>query len=265
MSLHNWQNKTNIVQIRVACLFVATFLLAVPAAVSDDSDLAEPAKNAEDDGFVNSAVWTEDLASISDSLVTPVACTGCGDNHPYNQCQGDRWVDIWDGRMEIGLNGAEGNSRNVNLVVGFDAKQVAGADTLTHDVDYLFSRDDIETTKNRFYSLSRWEHDIQNSDWGTFADVWFEYDELESFRARLGLHTGGVVTLVKTNECLFKGLIGIGASKEMAGADTDWRPEAFLGSHWEKTITSRQNFYLKSVIFPDIGDAGEFRFNARAG
>ena len=51
----------------------------------------------------------------------------------------------------------------------------------------------------------------------------------------------------------------------MSGTDTDWKPEVFLGSAWEKTITCRQSFYIKSVIYPDIADAGEFRLNARAG
>ncbi len=262
---NDWHGKPNLPQFRANCLLVLTFLVATPAALTEDSAFQKSAKIAGDNNTLSSALWTGDLETFSDSLVVPVACTACGRKNPYCQCPQDRWVDIWDGRMEIGLNGAEGNSRNINLVTGFDAKQKVDHDTLTLDVDYLFSRDEIETTKNRFYSLTRWERENPNSNWGTFADGWFEYDELESFKARLGLHVGGVVTLVKTQKCLFKGLVGVGTSKEFEGADSAWRPEGFLGSVWEKTLTPRQNFYVRSVLFPDVGNAGEFRLNARAG
>ena len=264
MFQYDWHVRMNFQRLR-CCLLMATFLLAAPMADADDSTPSQSASFAGNTGTVSSALWTGDLETISDSQITPVTCSSCGRKNAYCQCQQDRWVDIWDGRMEIGLNGAEGNSRNINLVTGFDAKQKVGHDTLTLDVDYLFSRDEIETTKNRFYSLTRWERENPNSNWGTFADGWFEYDELETFKARLGLHVGGVVTLVKTQKCLFKGLVGLGTSKEFEGADTAWRPEGFLGSVWEKTITSRQDFYVRSVLFPDVGNAGEFRLNARAG
>lgn len=146
--------------------------------------------------------------------------------------------------MEIGLNGAEGNSPNVNLVTGFDAKQKVRYDTLTPDVDYLFSRDEIETTRNRFYSLTRWERENPDSNWGTFADGWFEYDELETFKARLGLHVGGVVTLVKTQKCLFKGLGGnCLEARRIPGLhlrQDDLQPTEFLyqvrplSGHWQR-------------------------------
>jgi len=245
--------------------FFALLLTATPVAFTEDFLQMESAKFADVAGGVNSASWRDELEICTDPLIVPVSCSKCGNNDRSCSCGNDRWVDIWDGRMEIGLNGAEGNSRNINLVTGFDAKQTSGNDTLTIDVDYLFSRDEIQTTKNRFYSLTRLEREGPNSSWGTFADGWFEYDELETFKARLGLHAGGVVTLVKTQKSLFKGLIGVGTSKEFQGADTVWRPEGFLGSVWEKTITSRQDFYVRSVLFPDFGNSGEFRLNARAG
>jgi hypothetical protein len=73
-----------------------------------------------------------------------------------------------DNKLEVGLNGAEGNRRNVNLVLGFDAKREQGLSTTTLDVDYLFSKDDVEVTKNRFYSLYR--HRLLGVDLLEFLD-----------------------------------------------------------------------------------------------
>ena len=62
-----------------------------------------------------------------------------------------------------------------------------------------------------------------------------------------------------------KGLVGLGASKEMKGPNTEWTPELYLGSEVEKKIADRQRLYARSIFLPDIGDFGEFRFRIRAG
>lgn len=258
-------------------LCVATFLFCVSTvAFADDFKAEEPVEFQEVTAVLESLAI--DIDDVDQNLIQPVAafsCEGCDLNGLCCQdksctcrrckCHKDRWVDLWEGKFELGLNGADGNSSNLNIVGGFDAKREMGLDTITIDVDYLFSRDGDEVDKDRFYSLTRFEHDIPDSDWGWFFDQWFEYDGLEDFRSRLGLHAGGVVTLVKTDDCLFKGLIGLGTSKEFKGSDQAWKPEVFLGSLWEKTINERQKFYIRSVLYPDIGEVGDFRLNVKAG
>ena len=72
-----------------------------------------------------------------------------------------------------------------------------------------------------------------------FADEGGEHDALEDFRSRLGFHAGKFATLAETDDCVFKGLVGIGTSKEFEGSDTDWTPELYLGSSLEKSINDR--------------------------
>ena len=189
----------------------------------------------------------------------------CNHDHRSCECRRKRIAGLWDSDLEIGLNGAEGNSRNVNLVLGYDAKREQGRTTTTLDIDYLYSKDEVETTKNRLYSLTRVEYDTPNSDWGWFFDNWFEHDPLEDFRSRLGLHVGRFVTLLETDDCVFKGLVGVGSTKEFEGDDTDWTPELYLGSALEKSINDRQDVYVRYIFAPDIGDFGSFRFRLKAG
>jgi hypothetical protein len=273
--------KTRVGMVLTTALFV---VCVSTVTFADDFDTDTPVEFQEDTVFF--ADLMIDVDDFDQDLIQPAAacsCDGCDFNGQCCEagngqcCQGGsctcrrckchkgRWRDLWEGKLEIGINGADGNSSNLNIVAGFDAKREMGLDTITIDVDLLFTRDEDEVTKDRFYSLTRFEHDFPDSNWGWFFDQWFEYDGLEDFRSRLGLHLGGIVTLVKTEDCLFKGLIGLGTSKEFKGSDQDWKPEAFLGSVWEKTINERQKFYIRSVIYPEIGEIGDFRLNVKAG
>lgn len=48
------------------------------------------------------------------------ACCGCS-HGLYGWCY--RWISPWDGTLELGLNGADGNTSNSNLFFGFDGKR----------------------------------------------------------------------------------------------------------------------------------------------
>ena len=74
-----------------------------------------------------------------------------------------------------------------------------------------------------------------------------------------------VATLLKTDDCEFQGLVGIGSTKEFEGDDTDWKPELYFGSNLEKSINDRQNIYVRSILLPDLGDFTSFRLRVRAG
>lgn len=254
--------------VRAVCLAMMTCLSFSAAIRAQDLPGTGPAPD-----FIQTAVPAVVPAEVVTGddrqqivLTSAVECAEsyCGSDS-YCGNSKNHWTDVWDGGFEVGLNGSEGDARNVNLVLGFDAKRESGLDTTTIDIDYLFSRDDVETTKNRLYSLARQIRDIPNSRWGTFGDLWFEWDELENFRSRLGLHGGGIYTFQDTEELVLKGLIGLGTSKEMRGMNDHWRPEAFIGSLVEKQLTCRQSCYIKSIYYPDVTNTDDFRINVRAG
>jgi len=216
--------------------------------------------NSLDANFASTELETIDQGAVGSTDNTR-ACKKCF----RSTCGGCHWTDRWDGNLEFGLNGSEGNSRNVNFVFGFDAKRKRDLDTYTIDWDYLYSRDDVEVSKNRLYMLNRFERDIPDTNWSWFADAWFEFDEQEDFRSRLGLHAGIIRTFVDCNDVRLRGLFGLGTSREFEGADQDWKPEAFIGGDWEKKIADRQKCYIRAVYYPEAGEPSSFRMNTKAG
>lgn len=225
--------------------------------VSGDDQLLES-------GMVEFAAKRAFDSDTSTKLVSENKCPDC--NRTDCPGRGGNCLERnWDGKFEVGLNGSEGNSRNVNLVFGFDAKREQRRWTTTIDVDYLYSKDEVETTRNRLYSLARWEYDVPDSTGGLFFDNWFELDALEDFGGRIGVHAGWFDYLMKEEDCELKGLIGFGSTKEFEGNDTAWKPEVYLGANWEKKINDRQDLYVRSIFLPDIGDFTSFRLRLKAG
>lgn len=222
-------------------------------------------------GGSNEAGWVR--LNLNDGGEADVATTelAAGDAAPEVEtcdhsatCDCEACQQKWGGQFEIGLNGAEGNSRNVNLVFGLDAKRKVGLDTWSIDLDYLFSRNETAVTKDRFYSLTRYEHEIPDSRWGWFAESWFEYDGMEAFRSRFAIHGGGSLKIIDKEDNLLKALAGMGASREIEGNDRDWKPEVFLGSLWERKLSERQNFSIRTVVYPDVSQSESYRVNMRA-
>lgn len=254
-------------RVTVMRLIVAGFLACWVLPADAHDELAESLIQPLDEG-VELAIFERFDNDLDDNLIETVAhfqCASCSLDRQSCKCRGRRFGRTCESKLELGLNGAAGNTRNVNLVLGYDAKREQGQTTTTIDIDYLYSKDDVETNKNRFYSLTRFEYDIPNSDWGWFFDQWFEHDALEDFRSRLGFHAGKYATLAETDDCEFKGLLGAGTSKELNGSDTEWKPELYLGTALEKSINDRQDFYVRAILMPDVSHFSSYRIRVKAG
>lgn len=68
---YDWHVGVNFQRQR-CCLLIATFLLAAPVALAQDSNLPRSANITADTGAVSSALWSGDLETISDSQIIPV-------------------------------------------------------------------------------------------------------------------------------------------------------------------------------------------------
>jgi len=171
---------------------------------------------------------------------------------------------LWDGGFDVGLNGAAGDSQDLNLVVGVEAERKWGLKTLSFDLDYFLQQEDAELTKHRLYSMTTCERDIVGSAWSLFGDAWYEYDQFKDFDSRVGLHLGAAVMLKETKNSTLKGRLGAGTSKEFGSLDDEWKPEGLAGLKCEHKLNDRQKLTAKVDYYPDIGDASSFRLNAKA-
>ena len=205
------------------------------------------------------------------SLTTTTVSSSPNQPYHYEEFADLRLRDWWKvaptmRQVAIGLNGAAGDTETLDLVGGYDAKREWGLYSAFTDLDYFYSRANVATTKNRLYSLSRFERAIVGTPYSWFVDGWFEYDQFKPYDVRIAAHAGLIRTFIKSDRQLLRGLAGFGAAKTYGGvAESDLKAEPEFGALYELKINPRQKFYTSALYYPELGDPSLFRLNIKAG
>jgi putative salt-induced outer membrane protein YdiY len=163
--------------------------------------------------------------------------------------------------VELGLNGASGNTNNSNLFFGWDGKREYREGDLSFDVDYFFQKADSDVTMDRAVALGRYEREIGESAVNWFVQGFLEYDNLRAYPARLSVTAGLSKQLVETDRFKLTGRIGAGASKKIDAPDDQWRPELQIGGDYEYKLTERQRLFGFVDYYPDMSDFSTYRLN----
>lgn len=174
---------------------------------------------------------------------------------------------VWEGSVELGLNGSEGNSETLNLRAGARGKRNGPFTTFTVDVNYKrdSKRDNNgwAETANRLFFDWRNEWLLEDSPWSLFVHGTVEFDEFQAFDARVTLDSGVGYEFVKTDATSLVGRFGAGFSREVGGPDDRWVPEALFGLDYKHSFTKRQSLTASTEYFPDWTNFGDFRLNSK--
>jgi putative salt-induced outer membrane protein YdiY len=173
------------------------------------------------------------------------------------------WVQPWKGTLELGLNGASGNTNNSNLFIGWDGRRDYRDGDLSFDFDYFFQRADSVVTMERAVALGRYEREIGETSVNWYVQGFFEYDDLRAYPARLAVTAGLSKQLIDADRFKLTGRAGIGASKKIDAPDDRWRPELQFGVDYEYRLTERQKILGFVDYFPDVTDFSTYRLNAK--
>jgi putative salt-induced outer membrane protein YdiY len=171
---------------------------------------------------------------------------------------------LWEGSIELGVNGAEGNSESFNLRFLVNAKRTTDWTVLTLNTRYTNNSTNNVTTVDRLFFEGRNEWLLKDTPWSLYVHETTEYDEFRPFDLRLTADAGIGYEFLKTDLTSLKGRVGPGVSHEIGGPDESYVPEAVLGLTWEQKITARSKLTASADYFPDISDFGEFRVNSQA-
>lgn len=165
--------------------------------------------------------------------------------------------------MEFGFSGASGNSENFALRLGTNAKRTTPDDIFTIDALYRYATANGLRSENRAISNARQEWLFGNSPWTLFVDGQVEWDEFRAFDLRIASHAGAGYHFIKNDTTLLKGRAGAGFSREIGGPNDRYVPELVFGIDFEHKISDRQKIVATLDYFPDIGNFGDYRAQAR--
>lgn len=171
---------------------------------------------------------------------------------------------LWEGGLELGVNGTEGNTQTFNLRFGAKLKRKTESNSLSGDLDYRRDSADSQETANRGFLDWRFEHFFKDSPWTWFVHGTVEYDEFQAFDLRVALDTGLGYRLINTETTNLTGRFGGGTSREIGGPDDKFIPEAVFGLDVEHKINKRHKVTLTAEYRPDVTDFADYRLNSKA-
>jgi putative salt-induced outer membrane protein YdiY len=172
---------------------------------------------------------------------------------------------VWEGSVELGLNGAEGNSQTFNLRGGAKLKRKTEANVFANELDYRKDSADSVDTANKAFLDSRWEHLFGQSPWTWFAHLTFDYDEFQAWDTRLAGDMGLGYRLLKRDATQLTARLGGGASRECGGPDDETKPEGVFGLEFEQKLHSRHKITASAEYRPDVTDFADYRLVSKAG
>lgn len=172
--------------------------------------------------------------------------------------------DPWEGNVELGMNGTDGNSETFNIRVGVTAKHKT--ETFVRSLQFTTIQKSANgvTTANTALLDGRLEWPMPGSRWNYFIHGLLEYDEFKAFDARVSGDTGFGYEWIQTDTTTFITRTGLAFSHEMGGPDSTVHPELLFGGEYKHKFNPTHSISFKADYFPDVTEFSDFRLNSQA-
>jgi len=225
---------------------------AIPTPPAEDA--AAPAEPAPED------------VATSDEPAEPAGGEAPGDEEAIEpeEPRGlvDRYVPplrAWDGSVEFGLSGTEGNSETFDLRLGIEASRESERHRWILDAAYNRSTASGDVTDNRFTAGVLKDFLFPDSDWLAFVRGRYDLDDFEAFDHRLSGAAGLGYQILDKDDLQLSTRFGAGVTREFGSNDESIRPEANLGLNVDWQIDDRQSVGASVLVLPNLDDLGEYR------
>lgn len=175
-----------------------------------------------------------------------------------------KFWDPWEGNVELGMNGTDGNTETFNIRFGATAKHKTEFRSETIQVTSIQKRANGQTTANTALIDGRVEWPMPNSKWNYFIHKLFEYDQFKAFDARVSADTGFGYEYIQTDMTTLIGRTGLAMSHEIGGPNKKVNPELYLGGEFKHKFTDTHAFSTKVDFYPNVTAFSDFRLNSQA-
>lgn len=172
---------------------------------------------------------------------------------------------LWSGTVDLGLNGAVGNSQLFNLRGGWNVRRKAERNSLTSDFQYVYSEWNRSVSTHQALLNTRDEIIIPHSRLSPFTAVQVEYDQLRAYRFRVGVYAGSAYRVVDEDDLSLRLRSGVGATRELGtqGRGDRWVPEFLIGYDFRYQWNDRSTFVSIFDIYPRVETPWIFRARLR--
>lgn len=239
-------------------------VLAGAASAQGTDDAATRAQAARD----RIAALEAELASAKADLAAAEAAASAPGQVPADPGVQDvytpSWLEGWEGSVEVGLAGSDGNTDQMSFRTGINAARKTERTETKFGLSYLYAKSDGEDSANRLGIGLRNDWLLKDSRWRLFAVAEYEHDKFQDWDHRISGFAGVGYEFIKRERTTLIGRAGIGGSQEIGGEDEGFHPEALLGLELGHKINERQKLAASTDLYPSLDETGEFRWVNRA-
>ena len=158
--------------------------------------------------------------------------------------------DPWEGNVELGLSGTEGNSETFNVRFGMTARHKTETFAQTLQVTSIQKSAGGVTTANTALVDGRLEWPMPQSRWNYFIHGLWEYDEFKAFQYRVSGDTGLGFELIQTEATMLMARSGLSVSHEVGGPEDAWSPSCSWAASSSTSSTPRTRSAASSTTTP---------------
>lgn len=162
-------------------------------------------------------------------------------------------------RIEAGVNGASGNSRNSNFRLGYQHRSKSGEHRSLFNTAYQKASSEGKTDENDYFAELTYDWLLPHSQWFRFARGRYDWDDFEDWDSRLSGSGGAGYTFVDREDLTLAGRLGLGLSQTYGSQDDELTPEGIVGidSNWR--INGYQSLEFSNTLYLELDEFGELR------
>ncbi|PCH83190.1 MAG: hypothetical protein COB89_01815 [Piscirickettsiaceae bacterium] len=169
------------------------------------------------------------------------------------------FLQDWKRSAEVGVNGSEGNTRNMHIHVGTQLKYENDYKRWNVEAAYNSTEDSGETSRSDFFAAFSRDYLTPGESRFYFTEGRYDWDEFKDWDYRISFGGGLGEELIKEDDWRVLGRLGLGFSKEFGGEDAEWVPEGLIGIESDWKIAERHSVMFKNTLYPSFRELGEFR------
>jgi hypothetical protein len=174
----------------------------------------------------------------------------------------------WNQSLSVSLGIQRGQRDSADYATAYHADKTENEHKITVDMRYRGAESDGERTANRFTGELGNAWSQENSKWGVFTTLQFDWAEFQSWDQRLVGDIGVAYKLIKKqqgNESFSLSVrLGSGFRKEFQSESDDWIPEGLLGTSIAWSISEKQTLTAGTTWYPDYEDVSNYRLVTNA-
>lgn len=172
--------------------------------------------------------------------------------------------DPWEGNVELGLNGTDGNTNTFNIRLGALAKRKTEFRSEQLQITSIQKRANGLTTANTALADGRIDWPLPSSKLNTFIHSLIEYDQFKAFDYRISGDAGVGYEFLQSDITTLIGRVGASASREIGGPSNATNPEILLGGEYKHKFNATHQICAEMSFYPNVTDFADYRLNSQA-